>query len=163
MNTKFVKAVYAMAILIICTSTSLFAQDDDLAFIQKLWGQQKKDIIIKYMKFSTEESGKFWAVYDQYEAERKSISAERIALLEDYAKNYTGLSDAKADELTNKIFANNIKMDKVQKKYYNKMKKVLTPLRASEFMQLETYLQTMIRYQVQSNIPFIGDIDKIKQ
>jgi hypothetical protein len=39
-------------------------------------------------------------------------------------------------------------------------KKDLGGLTAAKYVQLELYLQTMIRAELQNNIPFIGELDK---
>ncbi len=126
--------------------------------IQNLWGMEKKAIIDEYMKFDDTEATAFWPVYEEYAEKRKSLGANRIAALEDYVNSYDNLTDEKAEELTKKIFKNNNQLDKLQMKYYNKMKKAVSPLRASQFMQLESYLQTMIRYEIQDALPFIGQL-----
>jgi hypothetical protein len=43
------------------------------------------------------------------------------------------------------------------------MKKVLGGLEAAKFMQVENYLQTSIRSEVQEAIPFIGELDKSRK
>jgi hypothetical protein len=57
---------------------------------------------------------------------------------------------------------NNIKLEKLYQKYYGKMKKKVGGLEAAKFIQLETYLQTAIRSELQEAIPLIGEIDRSK-
>ncbi|MDI1353798.1 MAG: hypothetical protein PSX36_02685 [bacterium] len=75
-------------------------------------------------------------------------------------KNLSSLSNEKADELITKVLKNNVETDKLMDRYYVKMKKAITPLRAGSYMQLEFYILTMIRAEIQSNIPMIGELDK---
>jgi L-arabinose isomerase len=149
----------------IAISTSSFAQStmkEDIDVIQGLYGKDKKDLVNSYMKLTGTQSTEFWKIYDQYEVERKVLGQEKIKLIGEYAKNYTTLSEAKADELAKANFNNIISYDKLLQKYYGKTKKVIGSVNAAKFVQLESYLQTEVRSQIQNNIPFIGEIDRTK-
>jgi hypothetical protein len=86
-----------------------------------------------------------------------------MGIIADYAKNYSTLTDDKANQLANELFANNIAVEKLHKSYYKKFKKVLGGLDAAKLMQVESYLQNSIRAEVQEAIPFIGDMDRSKK
>lgn len=43
------------------------------------------------------------------------------------------------------------------------MSKAVSPLKATQFMQTEIYLQTQLRAVIQDEIPFIGELDKTKK
>jgi hypothetical protein len=47
-------------------------------------------------------------------------------------------------------------------KTFSKAKKVIGGKNAAKFVQLEQYLQTIIRSHIQDNIPFIDELDKTK-
>jgi hypothetical protein len=143
-------------------STLSWAQSSqsEVQLIRNLWGNAKEELVRQYMDLNPEEADKFWPVYEAYTSDRGKLGTERIAIIEDYARNYTTLTDSKIDKLTQRLFKNELQLDKLQQKYYGKMKKALSPMRASQFMQLEKYLQTMIRYELQNNLPFIGELDR---
>jgi hypothetical protein len=48
----------------------------------------------------------------------------------------------------------------LQKKYYKKLKKTVGATKAAQFLQMETYFQTMIRAEVQDAIPLIWEIER---
>ncbi|HMT27735.1 MAG TPA: hypothetical protein PKD91_00505 [Bacteroidia bacterium] len=146
-------------------STCAFAQNtmkEDIDIIQSVYGKSKKELVGSYMKLAEPQATAFWKVYDEYEVERKELSKEKMRLIADYAKNYETLNDAKADELALATLKNNLNYEKLYSKYYGKVKKVVGALSAARFMQLETYLQTTIRSEIQEAIPFISDVDKSK-
>jgi hypothetical protein len=41
----------------------------------------------------------FWPVYEQYAGEQKQLDDQKLAIIQDYAKNFMTMDDAKADEL----------------------------------------------------------------
>jgi hypothetical protein len=54
-------------------------------------------------------------------------------------------------------------MEKLLAKTYKKAKKAIGVTNAAKFIQLEIYFQTSIRMEIQDNIPFIGEIEKMKR
>jgi hypothetical protein len=82
--------------------------------------------------------------------------------LENYAKNYTTLTDEQSDDLVKAILKNDKANIDLQEKYYKKMKKVIGSTKAAQFLQMESYFQTQIRSEVQEAIPFIGQIERKK-
>lgn len=153
--------VVAFVIAILSGSLVTTAQEskDEIQLVQTMWGMQKRDIINQYMKFTDEESAKFSPIYEAYSNEYKSLGAERINMMADYAANYATLTNEKADQLVQSLLKNNAAIDKLQLKYYNKIKKEISALRAAQFMQVELYIQTMVRAELQSNIPMIGELN----
>jgi hypothetical protein len=162
--TKTIKT--ALCVVALTASFSLRAQNsqnDEIKLIQSVYGLEKRDIVKEYIKLNEAESQKFWPLYDQYELERQKLGKDRINILSEYAMSYDTLRDPQADKLATRTFENELEFDKLHKKYYGKMKKDLGPLKAAAFFQLESYLQTTILYEIQDNIPFIGQLDKTKK
>ncbi|HRI19504.1 MAG TPA: hypothetical protein PLA68_01060 [Panacibacter sp.] len=152
-------------IVLLAVSTCSFAQNsmkDDIDIIQSLYGKNKKDLVNEFMKLPETQAAAFWKIYDAYETERKELGKKKIQLINDYAANYETLTDEKADELAKASLKNNMGYEKLYSKYYGKIKKVTGAVNAAKFIQLETYIQTAIRSEVQDAIPFIGEIDRKK-
>ena len=142
-----------------------FAQvtKDEVQFVQSIWGMEKRQIVTDFMKLDEATAAKFFPIYDKYSEEMKKLGAERIAIISEYASNYTTMTDVKADELIMRLLKNNEAIDKLMIKYYHMVKKEIGGMRAAQFLQLELYLQTAIRSEIQNNIPFIGELDKLEK
>lgn len=155
----------AVTLLLLLPGMGVVAQntDEELQLVREQWGVDKKALIMQYMNFNEAESKAFWPVYDAYMKQQKLLVDARIATIKDYAKNYTKLTDAKAIELTNKVVDNDMAISKLQKDYFAKFSKVIKPLRASQYMQVEYYLQNTIKSMIQDEIPFIGELQKAKK
>ncbi|PIF34498.1 hypothetical protein CLU81_5149 [Flavobacterium sp. 9] len=154
-----------LIVLILTLSATLNAQSsakDELAIIQSSYGKSKTDLINQYMALSPEQTTAFQPVYDSYEAERKVLGQKKIQIIDDYAAKYATLTDADADQLTKANLKNNLDVEKLYSKTYEKAKKAIGATNAAKFIQLEVYLQTSIREEIQDSIPFIGEIDKTK-
>ncbi len=132
---------------------------DEIALIQSAYGMEKKQIIIQFMKLTEAENAGFWKIYDEYEAERKELCKKRAMNIIDYANNYAKLTDAKATELINSSIDFQISLSKLLKKTFGKLSKVMTPIRAAQFIQLENYLETMVRMELSDDIPLIVELE----
>ena len=165
-----IKSMKKLSLLTVCitlllTSFKLAAQniDEELQLVRDQWGVDKKQLIMQYMNFSEAESKAFWPVYDAYMRQHRPLVDARIKLIKDYAKNYEKMTNTKATELINKVLDNDMAISKLQKDYYAKFSKVVTPLRAGQYMQVEYYLQTTVKSMIQDEIPFIGQLEKAKK
>jgi hypothetical protein len=161
MNKQIKHLSIALLIALGCITTLKAQTKDEVQVVQGIWGMEKRAIITEYMKFTEAELAKFAPTYDMYAQEYQKLGAERIAIIGEYSQNYTTLTNEKADELMQKILKNNKAIDALQLKYYNKFKKEISAIRAAQFLQLELYIQTMIRAELQNSLPMIGELDKI--
>ncbi|KQB39515.1 hypothetical protein [Flavobacterium aquidurense] len=114
------------------------------------------------MNLSDTQNAAFTKVYDNYETERKALGQAKFQLINDYAANYATLTDAKADELAKGTLKNHLGYEKLYSKTYGQAKKAVGAINAAKFLQLEVYLQTVIRAEILESIPFIGELDKSK-
>lgn len=158
--TLYVTLFFAASSFFPVSTVNAQVSKDEIQIVQSIWGMEKRAIVSEYMKFTEAEVTKFSPLYDAYTAEYKKLGEQRILIISEYAQNYATLTDEKADELTQRLLKNNTAIDKLQLKYYNKMKTAISAKRAAQFLQLEIYIQTMLRAELQNNIPFIGELDK---
>ena len=154
------KIVLSICILLSATAVSAQSAKDEVAFIRSIFGKEKKELIRQFMNLNQEESAKFWPIYDEYTAAQQKLADDRISAIGDYARQYSGLTDEQASSLANRIFKNDQAVLKLQNKYFKKMSKSLTPLKAAQFMQADQYIQTTIKSATQDLIPFIGEFEQ---
>ena len=152
------KNIFALTIVGLIISISTFAQSnkEEIEFFQSIFGAEKKAIVANFIGDADEA---FWTKYDLYETERKALGQSRIALLKEYAENYSSLTDAKTDELMVKLVKQKSSTDKLITKYYKQIRKTSGSKAAAQFMQIETYFLSGIRMAILENIPFIGELD----
>lgn len=142
------------------TSTA-FAQStlkEDVDMIQAAYGKSKKELMTQYMKITGPQADAFWKVYDEFEAERKQLGQARIKNIAAYAEGYNTMTDEKADGYAKEVLSNLTAYDKLYSKYYNKVKTAAGAMNAMKFLQLEIYLETKVRSEIQSSVPFVGEL-----
>lgn len=154
-----------LILILAVASFSSYAQSlfkEDLDVLQSIYGRSKSELVKQYMNLSDTQSAAFAKVYDNYETQRKALGQTKFQLINDYAANYETLTDAKADELAKETLKNHIAYEKLYSKTYGQAKKAIGSINAAKFIQLEVYLQTIIRSEILEAIPFIGELDKTK-
>ena len=159
------KQIKLLLVTLLVTGFS-FAQtnNEDVDLFQAAFGMQKKEVVTKYMTIPDLQKDQFWAVYDEYETERKSSMKNVIALVEDYAKSYESITDEQAKDLMKRKLSINADQVKLQKKYFDKIAKVVGAKQSAKFFQLEDYFLNLIKLSIQSEIPYIGELnDAVKK
>lgn len=154
------KLLLALILFFIAISTYAQPTKDEVSYIQSTWGMEKRDIVKKSMVLDDNEANGFWEVYDKYEDSRKELGKDRINTIADYAQNYATLTDAKAEELIKKSLSNQTKFLELLNTVYDQMKTVISPLKAVQFIQLENYLDSMIKIKIMAELPLVGEIKK---
>ena len=159
------KKIFLVATVFLCAGLfgKIYAQEDEIQQVQKEWGKDKKELVRTGMDLTAADSIKFWPVYNRYEKERQKLGRERILILQDYADHYLDITNAKADELINRIFKNDAALSKLQQTYYKSVKTALNAKQAAKFLQIESYINSVLKSLIQEEIPIIGELDDLKK
>jgi hypothetical protein len=115
--------------------------------------QQKTEIMGAVMGLSAAEAAKFWPIYSEYDAALAKLNNQRVANIQDYAKNYDNMTDAKADELVQKAIDYRKQRAELLAKYYGQVKVALGSIEAARFLQIEDQLLLIIDLQIASQLP----------
>lgn len=116
---------------------------------------QKVAILTELMEFTESEDKAFWPVYREYEVELGKINDDRVDLIDEYARNYSQVSDALADRLAMKALDIESRRTALLAKYYGRFKSVLSPRTAARFLQIEHQLLLLIDLQIASSLPVV--------
>jgi hypothetical protein len=156
---KSIFTVLGALVLVLFLAPSAKAQsnNEEIDFFQSIFGMEKKAIVADFLKLP--ETDGFWAIYDEYETERKELGKQRMQLIKEYAEAYDKMDAAKTDEIIAKTVAQRKAFDKLIDTYYKKIKKSNGSKIAAQFFQIENYFASQIRAAIMESIPFIGDAD----
>lgn len=124
---------------------------------QAAFGMEKKELVSQFLKL--EVSDPFWAVYDQYETERKALGQKRIDLMVKYIDNFGTMTDADIDAIMKEMMTLKSSNDKLIDTYYGKVKKVSGSKVSAQFYEIENFILSAIRLEIMSSIPFIGELE----
>jgi hypothetical protein len=151
------KVIISVLLLIFFCSFGIYAQDinDYIELMRADLKTERRAIITQNMQFSEEESAAFWPIYKEYEFEFSKLGDQEVALIKDYADNFEKMTDEKAKDLMNRAFKINEDQIKLRKKYYNKLVKVMSPISAAKFVQLDNQISMLVDLQIASELPLI--------
>jgi hypothetical protein len=141
-------------------SQSADAQKKNLqAYIELLRqdvGQQKAEMMGSVMALSATDAAKFWPIYSEYDAELTKINDLRVANIQEYARTYAQMTDAKADELIQDAFSYEKQRSELLAKYYGRMKDALGATTAARYVQIEHQLLLIIDLKLAASLPIVG-------
>lgn len=157
------KLIYVASIVLFFASFSLSIESnaqsnkEEVDFIQSIFGMEKKAAVARFLGLGPNDP--FWALYDEYETQRKALGAERIKAIEEYAKVYGSMQDADYDKVVANMNSLKKRNDKLIDTYYKKIKKASGAKVAAQFYQIEEYILSEIRAGILGALPFIGELD----
>jgi hypothetical protein len=114
---------------------------------------QKVAILTEVMGFTDEEDKAFWPIYRQYDLDMSKLGDERTALIEEYARNYSTLTDATAEKLAAKALDLEARRQAAKAQCYERVKAAVSPRTALRFLQVEQQLQLLIDLQISAMLP----------
>jgi hypothetical protein len=117
----------------------------------------KRAVIKESMQLGEKQGEVFWPIYNQYDAEESKLGDQRLALINDYAKEFITMTDAKADQLAQRSMALDDQRMALRKKYFEVFKKALPAVIVVRFFQLESQIQMILDLQIASNLPIIEE------
>jgi len=171
--SKKTLAVLALAGTLLLASVPMFAQaaqpqsvpgaaaqpttvtDQDVQMLRADIRAKRKDVTAQNMTLTPDEATKFWPLYDQYMSEVTKIGDARWALIQDYAKNYSTMTDAQAQDFIKKSGAIDQQLTALRLKYVPIFEKVISPKKTALWYQIDRRLDLLINLQLAALIPVV--------
>ena len=156
--TRFICGVFLFALAhpALAQVNPAFADvSDEIEMVRSLVRMERKAAVEQAMGLTPAESQGFWAVYNEYEAERTRVNNRAVKVVTDYAAAYPDVGDARAQALLAESFAAESDLLKLKKSYAKRFAKVLPPTRVARFFQIERKLDAVQNLSVAEQIPLI--------
>jgi uncharacterized protein (DUF39 family) len=116
---------------------------------------EKVDLVKQVVKVEGARADAFWPVYRKYQLELDAIGDKRLALIKDYAANYTSMTDAKATDLVKQALDLQTQRTNLLKKYSKDFSKVLGAIDTARLLQLENLVMALIDVQIGAELPLV--------
>jgi hypothetical protein len=150
------KVSFILAIIFLFTGLiKAQTNKEEVDIMQAAFGMEKKAMVAEFVQVDAAQKDAFWAIYDEYETQRKVYGKQRLDLLEQYNNNYETMSNETADAWMKRALDLGKKTDALLLNYYKKVKKATNPINALQFYQVELFILTGIRNQVMGELPFV--------
>jgi len=129
--------------------------DQEIKLLQQDVRDQRRQIVAANLPLTTEESAKFWPVYDGYISEVSKLLDTRFTKIKEYIAHYSTMDDKQAADYIGELFAADRALMDLRVKHQPDFEKVLPKKKAAMFLQMDRRLQMMIDLQRASLIPLI--------
>jgi len=139
--------------LMLLVAPVLALADEALDLKKKITFDQKRLVVMENMEFTEEEAAAFWPVYEKHQEELFQINQRGAKLILAYASVYQTLTDEQAVKLVDEYY--DIQDDRltVMKKMAADVGKVLPGKKAFRYLQVESKLSAIGRYELAKEIP----------
>ncbi len=146
--------IKTILLTILLLAVPFFALADETLDLKKqIMFDQKRLIVMENMEFTEAEGKAFWPVYEKYQEELFQVSQRGATLILAYASVYQSLTDEQATKLIDEYY--DVQDDRltVMKKMAVDVGKVLPGKKAFRYMQVESKLTAIARYELAKGIP----------
>ena len=147
-------------LLLICAAVAQAQASLDLppGYWEKV-SSEKKAWIALNMGLAPEEETRFWPLYAGYQKALEPFSRRLIEALQTYARHYReqSLTDDMAMKLMGELLAIEESEVQLRKTYADRLSKVLPGRKAARYIQLESRIRTVIRFELAQVFPLAGD------
>jgi hypothetical protein len=117
----------------------------------------KRALIKESMQLDENQAAAFWPLYNQYDVEQTKLGDQKLALIQDYSRDFLTMTDEKADQLARGALELDDQRQALRKKYYDLFKKALPTVLVVRFFQLENQIQLVVDLQIAANLPIIEE------
>ncbi len=165
MRSFFIAFLLVVTLLPICHAQQQAATASAAApekyldnYIQVLRSDVRSDrmqIVTEAMRFTEAEAASFWPVYRNYQEEVSKVDDQKYALLKDYARHFSDMTDVQARDLANQSFTLEQRKTELKRKYFKEFEKVLPAARVARFFQVDHRLDLLVALQVAADVPLI--------
>ena len=149
------KALVILCLALVPALASADSMDKYVEMLRNDVRTAKVRIITEALEMNSAQSDKFWPIQRQYETELAKLQDERIAMIKQYAADYETMNDGKATALMNQALKLQDQRSALLKKYAGKVSKGVSPIIAARYVQVESFVQSLVDVQVRSEVPLI--------
>jgi hypothetical protein len=147
---KFVKfLLFLFSLLLFYLSAKSQTAEEKILYAESLLANKKKAMILNYFQMTEGEKSAFWPLYNRYTRHIHDYEIEYIYLINRYTMGVEKLSTSDLNNLSQRFIQNDLELARLRKQYYKRFRKALSPLKATEFMQLDQSFRTMVRMELQ--------------
>lgn len=156
MNPLFQKLLVGLAIMMFATpALDLGAANTDMELLAEKIKADKKLLVGINMSLTNEEARDFWPLYDAYQKELQTVNQEIGRLIVEFAEAYAKgpIPNETAQKILNDVLALEAKEVELKQTYADKMGTVLPAWKVTRYMQIESKIRALLKYELAQRIP----------
>ena len=149
--------VCAAALLAAPAYAQSTSADMDMQILRDKLKADKKVVVASNMQLTDAEATAFWPIYDAYQNDLKAINERLGTAIYAYADAYKAgpMSDQNAKKFLDEAIAIDDAEAKLRKDYAAKLTAAIPAAKAARYLQIESKIRAVVRYEIAANIPLV--------
>ena len=129
----------------------------DMEILRQKIKADKKLVVAANMQLTEAEAKKFWPVYDAYQKDLAGLNDRTMKAIVSYADAYNkgSVADATAKKLIGEAIAIEEAEVKMRRSYLPKLEKAVGGMKSARYLQIESKIRAIIKYELAANIPLV--------
>ena len=156
MKVLFPKLFVGLAIMLfVAPALALGAGNTEMELLSEKIKADKKLLVGINMSLTNEEARDFWPVYEAYQKELQTVNLELGELIVEFAEAYAKgpIPNETAKQIRNDVLVLEEKEVKLKRTYGDKMEKVIPAWKVMRYMQIESKIRAVIKFELARQIP----------
>jgi hypothetical protein len=128
-----------------------------MRLLQAQTAEEKRAFIGAQLQLDETQASRFWPVFDQHQEALAALNQRRLENILAYAHAWNGdsLDDGLAAKLAEQALAIEEDETALLKHTYHKLKRVVPASKAVSYLQLESKIRAMVRYEQAVSVPLL--------
>lgn len=129
----------------------------DMQILAQKVKADKKLLVAVNMQLTDAEASGFWPVYDAYQKDLEAIDGRLVRMIAAYADAYNAgpVANDTAKQLIDEYLAIEQDEAKMKRSYVPKLAEVLPGAKVARYIQVETKIRALVRYDLAGRIPLV--------
>ena len=151
------KAGWILCLALMSPGTVSSAQEinDEIELTRSIIETQRQAIVTAAMELTGAQSEAFWPLYHEYREAMGRVEDRSVSLIDSYSESFDTLTDETALAMLKEFISIRQAELDVTRKYLNRFQKILPANKVARFFQLENKLDTVIEFELASEIPLV--------
>jgi hypothetical protein len=148
---------FLMALAFSLAQTAQSQPADNMDILRDKIKADKKLLIAENLGLTDAESKAFWPVYEEYQKELAGLNQRLGKMIQSYANEYNAktITDDKAKTLMTEALSIEEAETALKKKYMDRLNGVIPAVKAARYLQMESKIRALIRFDMAANIPLV--------
>ncbi|HKY71699.1 MAG TPA: hypothetical protein VJL88_07245 [Nitrospira sp.] len=131
--------------------------DANMEILKEKIKADKKLLVASNMDLTDAEAKQFWPLYEAYQKDLDGINKQLGQTVKDYADAFNKgvIPNDTAKKLLNEALSVEEQETKLKRSYAEKLGKVLPATKVARYIQMETKIRSLIRFELAQQIPLV--------
>ena len=157
MRSRLICCVVLGALMATAPAFAQPVSDANMEILKEKLKADKKLLVASNMDLTEAEAKQFWPVYDSYQKDLEGVNKQLFKTIKDYADAFnTGtIPNDTAKKLLGEALSVEEQEVKLKRSYAEKLGKVLPATKVARYIQIETKIRSLIRFEMAQQIPLV--------